>query len=333
MAKTKTKSVKKPKKKGGREKDTIKRLERIVGILCMLDKRPVNLKELSAYYGVDVKTIQLDMNLVKKRFNIDRLGRTCNYAFAEGESLSNRSFTQNNEFYEIFASLVALAISQGFPEENLKGMLKTLGMDSAPGANNIRPIAPRVIAAKIPFNKELQEAIDGRKVIALKYQSRPDAPVKEHTLCPVKILIADGFYYVFGFYKKDPAATRRYPKYRLDRVSDIKVLDETFDMPGDSEDELDGARSIWGIQSSSQRGIDIKLSVSGYARDYFRTHDLVEGQQIDEQPDGTLLFTARIGMLEEIIPQVLRWMPHVKVLETRELKEAVAAQIKAYSDN
>jgi len=328
--KTKTKKIVIKGKKGSREKDTLRRLDRIISILCMLKEGQVNVRELETYFDIDKRNIQKDIKLIGKKFQLERLGNTCNYAFAAGESLGSKSFLLDDKVFNTFASVVDLALASGIPPEAINRMLQRTGINSAPGSDIVH-IMPRVIAPKIPHYEQIQEAIDNRHELALEYQPAPDREVKTHTLCPIKLLASDGFYYVYGFYSRDPENKRRYPKYRLDRVKAIKVLDQTFMAPYDAEDELKGARNIWSIHKEQERNIQIKLRITGYARDYFRTHDIIEGQKITEKTDESLIYEARIGMLEEITPQILRWMPCVTVLAPKLLKEEITSHIKDFN--
>ncbi len=310
------------------QEDSLKRLGRILSLVGRLNSGRVKVTEVAKEFGVDKRTIQRDLTMIHKAgFFTETLGDGW-YQFAEGVSLRNRQLS--NDQYNALNAMAAFSKNVG---GGLSGRFDKLFQhitNYTPFDTYIVPVMPKIISDSIPYMKEIEEAIDWGKELEIEYQGREDGPVKKHHICPIKVLIDNGFAYIFSFYKSKP---EMFPKYRIDRIKSLKVLDgETFCVPEGAAAALAEARSVWGALPQSERKIKVKLRVESWARDYFLRHELIGGQKLKEQKDGSLLFEAQIAQLPELVPHILRWMPHVTVLGPAELKEEVMSRVKGYID-
>lgn len=309
---------------------SLRRLGRVVAIICRLNNGPVKIRALTAEFGKNKRTIQRDLNLIHRAGFCVQTDNNGLYSFAPGVCLSNRS-RLTSEQYDAFSALAAFARNAGVSfSDAFNNIFKSIAGDDSPGEANIIPIMPRVISAGIPFIKELEYAIEYSKELEIEFQPAGAEQIKKHKVCPLKILVSEGYAYLFCTYKDRKPAL--FPKYRLDRIRKVTILDgDSFPVPPGMQAALQNARNIWGVQSKQERKTRIKLRVDGFARDYFRRHELVGGQKISEQKDGSLIFEARIGHLPEIVPAVLRWIPHVTVIAPAALKEEIGRCINEYA--
>lgn len=312
------------------QEDSLKRLGRIVSILCSLNDGPVRLRDLVTKHKKDKRTIHRDLAMIHRAGFCVQTDNAGTYNFAPGVSLSNRG-KLTPELYNSFSAMAAFARNSGAPSPDaLNNVLKSIFGTDYLGESQILHIMPRVIKENIPFINDFEYAIEYSKELEIEYQREPGEPVKKHTICPLKLLLADGSTYVFCTYRGKPTI---FPKYRLNRIKKVRIIEgDSFPAPEGMEEALN-AHNIWGVQKKSERKIKVKLVVKDFAREYFRLHELVEGQKVKSQKDGSLTFEARIGALPELIPQVLRWMPHVTVIEPQELKDEVRKRLDEYTKN
>lgn len=307
--------------------DTLKRLGRVLSLIAKLNNDKIHIEEVAEEFKVKKRTIQRDLVIMTKAgFQTTTVGGGY-YTFAEGISFKDRPLT--NEQYNALNALAAFSKNAG---GGLSGSFEKIFhhiTDNNPFDTFILPVMPRIISDTIPYIKEIEEAIDYQKELEIEYQG-PDSkePVKHH-ICPLKVLVADGFAYIFSAYKTRPGI---FPKYRIDRIKSLKVLDgQTFCEPDGMNEALAKARSIWGAMPEKDRKIKVKLKIEDWARDYFMRQELVGGQTVKKQKDGSLIFEAKICQLPELVPHILRWMPNVTVLAPKELKEEVLKRVKEFT--
>lgn len=310
------------------QKDTLKRLGRVLNLIGRLNSGRIRVIDVAKDFKVSKRAIQRDLAILHKAGFFTQSSGDGWHEFTPGISVKNRQLS--NEQYNALNAVAAFSKNLGSGLSAQFDKLFQHITNYTPFETYIVPVMPRILTDTIPYIKEIEEAIEWGKEIAIEYQYDEKSPVKKHHICPLKVLIADGFAYIFSAYKTKPGM---FPKYRIDRIKSLKILDECFSEPEGMQDALDKARSIWGAVPDKERTIKVKLKITDWARDYFLRHELVGGQTIKKQKDGSLLFEAKLCQLPELVPHILRWMPNVTVLEPKALKEEVMARIDAFRKN
>jgi predicted DNA-binding transcriptional regulator YafY len=310
------------------QKDTLKRLGRVLNLIGRLNSGRIRVIDVAKEFKVSKRAIQRDLAILHKAGFFTQSSGDGWHEFTPGISVKNRQLS--NEQYNALNAVAAFSKNLGSGLSAQFDKLFQHITNYTPFETFIVPVMPRILTDTIPHIKEIEEAIEWGKEIEIEYQYDENSPVKKHHICPLKVLIADGFAYIFSAYKTKPGL---FPKYRIDRIKSLKILDECFSEPEGMQDALEKARSIWGAVPDKERTIKVKLKVTDWARDYFLRHELVGGQTIKKQKDGSLLFEAKLCQLPELVPHILRWMPNVTVLEPKALKEEVMARIDAFRKN
>lgn len=115
--------------------------------------------------------------------------------------------------------------------------------------------------------------------------------------------------------------------YALDRVKEMKTLDETYTMPaGLVLDDLFG--NILGVTSSQADVKIVKLMTTTTQAKYFRALPLHSSQQ-ETIHDQYSIFTYRLKLNYELVHEIMSLGDAVKVLEPPELKAMVVTQLRA----
>lgn len=308
------------------QKDTLKRLGRVLSLIGRLNAGRIRVADVAKDFGVSKRAIQRDLAIMHKAGFFTESAGDGWHQFTPGISIKNRQLS--NEQYNALNAVAAFSRNLGSGLSTQFDKLFQHITNYTPFDTFIVPVMPRILTDSIPYIKEIEDAIDWGKELEIEYQYDENSPVKKHHICPLKVLIADGFAYIFSAYKTKPGM---FPKYRIDRIKSLKVLDDQhFCEPEGMADALAKARSIWGAVPEKERKIKVKLKITGWARDYFLRHELVGGQTIKKQKDGSLLFEAKLCQLPELVPHILRWMPHVTVLEPKALKDEVLERVDAF---
>lgn len=311
------------------QKDTLKRLGRVLNLIGKLNTGRVRVTDVAKEFKVSKRAIQRDLAIMHKAGFFTQSTGDGWHEFAPGISIKNRELSP--EQYNALNAVAAFSKNLGSGLSVQFDKLFQHITNYTPFDTFIVPVMPRILTDTIPYIKEIEEGIEWGKQLEIEYQYDEKSPLKKHTICPLKILIADGFAYIFSTYKTKPTI---FPKYRIDRIKSLKVLDgETFCEPPGATEALAKARNIWGAGPEAERKIKVKLRVTGWARDYYLRHELVGGQTIKKQKDGSLLFEAKLCQLLELVPHITRWMPNVTVLAPKELQDEVMARVDDFRKN
>lgn len=299
---------------------------RIGKILNLLDNGPIKVSELAAEFNVTPRSIERDFERIELYgYEVETPAKGIK-RFAPGVSLKKSKLTTDQHSALIMLHEMSKNLG-GSVNKSFSSLFKHL-TESDPWESNIIPIMPRLIRVDtVPYIKEIEEAIDYGRKLDMDYRPGRQPEAVRRLVCPLKILFADGFAYLLALPegKKDRAIT-----YRIDRIKSLAVSEESFTPPAGVDKLVRKARNIWGVMPEKYRKILVRLKVESWARDYFRHQEIIGGQKTTEEKDGSVTFEAKVGQLMEIIPHIMRWIPHVTPLEPPELKTEVRAMVDRY---
>jgi predicted DNA-binding transcriptional regulator YafY len=77
----------------------------------------------------------------------------------------------------------------------------------------------------------------------------------------------------------------------------------------------------------------VKISITEYAKEFFKLKKHLLSQEYKELPDGTAQLTYYVTNYMEIALLVKKWFPHLKIIEPIEWKERFKSEIKQYLKN
>lgn len=299
---------------------------RIGKILNLLDRGPVMVRELAQEFNVTRRSIERDFERIEMYgYEVDTPRKGVKQ-FAPGVSLKKSKLTADQHsalimLHEMSKNLGA-SVSRSFAS-----LFKHL-TDSEPWESNILPIMPKLVNTEdIPYITELEEAIDYSRKLEIDYYLEGKKEIVRRSVCPLKILFADGFAYLLAVFEDN---TDKAVKYRIDRIKGLTVTAEGFVPPVDIEKIVGKARNIWGVMPEKYRKTLIRLKVENWAADYFRHQEIIGGQKIRNLKDGSLIFEAKVCQFMEIIPHITRWIPNVIVLEPKELSTKIRGLVEEY---
>lgn len=296
---------------------------RIIAILKKLDAREkVTTRYLAEEFNVTVRTIQRDINLLNiTGFPIfsDERGH---YSFVESFSLAN--ITTSKEEASLFSLLNEISHSLGKDfEESFKSILGKVASCHPETPFYIKIPAGEKLEGQGAFVEKLKRAITGRKRIELEYL-RKDGEKQSFKVEPLKITFYEGFWYLFASFE----GSSSFHKFAMDRIKEVRVLNEKFKFPENLQMILDESINIW---SSSKRDKKATLSVTKKAAQYFRKRAYFPLQKIvKEKKDGSLIIETMLAHPMEGISVVLQWIPHVKVISPKSIRDEVKKMIEGY---
>ncbi len=122
---------------------------------------------------------------------------------------------------------------------------------------------------------------------------------------------------------------------RVDRIKEATLMPELYVPPDDAliRRMLEGA---WGIWYSDAKPVEVVLRFSAKVAHRVRETVWHVSQQMEDLPDGRILWRVKIAEPKEMVPWIRGWGADVEVLEPEELRRKLAEEARAmariYSD-
>ncbi len=133
--------------------------------------------------------------------------------------------------------------------------------------------------------------------------------------------------HVLGW-REPPGAIRT---FKLERIQRIELTDEAYTIPAEF-DARGYLADAWGIWTTEAEPVEVVLRfhprVAGRVRET-RWH---RSEQVEEQPDGSLVWRARVAEPQEMVPWIRGWGADVQVLGPRELRETLIGEAKVMAE-
>ncbi|WP_170018675.1 WYL domain-containing protein [Campylobacter sp. RM16190] len=174
--------------------------------------------------------------------------------------------------------------------------------------------------------KKIEECIKNKLEITLAYDN---TLAKENkTVRPYKIIFIDENFYL---------ACLCNGEFNMLRISFIKNLKEEnkFQYIKSKVDNFieNGLQTSFSDYNSFIKNnvITVKLKISEKVARYF-THKkkFFDSQRIENLESGEKIATYEITNFKEIMPFIKKWIPHIEVIEPKELREQILKDIKEY---
>ncbi|MCX5784549.1 MAG: WYL domain-containing protein [Elusimicrobia bacterium] len=315
-----------PKKRIRKFNDFKYRVMRIIAELH--NKKFVRAKDLEAKLNIGVRTIERDLNILKEdHFIVEDEFEKGKWLFDTTDQCWDKVEVTDHDaatlaFLYKFSKVFGGQISKSV----LKAIDKMFYLDDA--EYPFFMITPRVKRpdTEFPFYKDLYNSIQHKNKINLAYQS--DGGEKTVKAWPISLIMCDSMWYLG--YLLEPAG-RRKQEIRTVRYSHIlgvdPLIEENFEKPAWVKETLKTARNIWFNRDRSTR---VVMQVSNCIKDYFKLSEYFPAQKIIEEGPLSFKVESKICVHNEAVPNILRFLPYIKVLEPKDLRDEVNRRINDY---
>ena len=252
------------------------------------------------------------------------------YRLMEGSMLKNISFTLEE----------ALALIYGLKLiEQQKGLIKTpnrvkeklLALLPKKLSNEIENINERVEIAVTPavdysgkekLFQQLNEAIRNNILLQINYYSFSRDELTSRAVEPYQLVFKDGFWYLVAYCHQ----RRDTLLFRVDRIRKLVTTDDKF-IPPTSFDFEKYMGAAWQMERGEE--FTFKVRFLDDAARFIKETTFHPSQQIEEEPDGALIFTARAGGQVSVLRWLLSFGDEAEVLEPPELRKMVIRTMTA----
>ena len=300
------------------QKEMHNKLTRLLYELNALDKGAIRLTDMAAETGVAVRTIQRDMNDIQEAdfplWNPD----PGVYAFTEGFSLERMKLSSAEASILVLMSDMASSLGGNFGHSFT--MLKNRLL-AAPQDN---PFFIKMNSGEMykdtPITRTLEECVRGREWVTICYKG---GKMADYLMRPLKLMWVEGFWYLLALTTDDKIL-----KFRLEKITSAKATNKPFKYDKNIDKILRESTNIW---FEKDRPLEVTLEVSAECAKYFKRKTYFPLQKVEKElKDGRIVLSCKAAKEEEILPTILHWLPHIKVLTPTSLHNRVKNVLNDY---
>lgn len=198
--------------------------------------------------------------------------------------------------------------------------------------SNARDISSRIMLENVPSAREhlpvVIDALKQNRRIRFSYKSYTRAlPTDGIVLEPYFVKIFKQLWYVIGLNVKDG----QIKTYSLDRMSNLNLLQDLFDMP-ENVNPSEFFKDCFGIITNQNSAKRIVLRVEPTQAKYFRALPLHNSQQ-EEVHDNYSIFTYRMRITYDLKEELMSHGASIEVLEPQELKTLIRTELEQALNN
>ena len=283
------------------------------------------------WFGKSEKTIRRDLDVIKEYF-------PDSYELVKGEKGCYKAITKNAFDNFINAEFMSLMV-QMFNLANKSDLFSNFDLDE----NDKKILESKIKDSKKcyefktkPFEnfrsdsillKELENKIKHQKYINIEYEI--NGKINKFEVKPYKIIfINENFYLACGIEHEK----LEFALYRLSKIKSIEDTSKTYHKNQEIEDFIKDMQTPFSIYRRDYKKylINVVLEVDKSKAFYFENKKYLKSQEEKKQDDGSLLLTFKVTQEMEIEELVKRWIPFVKVIEPKSLKEKIDSDLKKY---
>lgn len=207
---------------------------------------------LAEQFGVNEKSIQRDLETVRDFLDRERIengyGAQLIYDFQEKGYRLDREERMNLSIEETLAVSKILLASRAFTKKEMEDLLDRLVKNCVPRENrrmingllkNEKHHYVELQHHKVFLDKlmPLGRAIWEYRMVQIKYGKLKEKAAVERIVKPLAVLFSEYYFYLVAFIEKEGKAVQgksydHFPAiYRIDRIEELQVLEEHFEIP------------------------------------------------------------------------------------------------------
>lgn len=286
---------------------------RLAQILVKLNRgEKLNPQDMADEFGVNLRTIQRDLNV---RFAYLPLQKSEGRYFLDPAFLGKLS-TRDIERFAGLAGVSGLfpSLSDDFLRDIFDARIQAVLLVKG---HNYEDLAGR----ENDF-RQLEQAIVARLHVAIEY-SKDDGIKRYSLLSPFKLMNHKGIWYLAA---KDGGKLKT---FAFTRIQYVRTLDTQFEVDANIDKLLIEEDGIWFGDEKKEVVLKIAKDVAGY----FKRRKLIANQVIEKElEDGGLIVSAKVGHINQVLPIVRYWIPHIRVISPEGVQEDMERELAQYLD-
>ena len=284
---------------------------RLAQILIMLNQgEKLDPRSLADEFGVNLRTIQRDLNVrfaylplqkIDGRYQLDpiflgKLSTRDIERFAGLAGVRGLFPSLSDDFLrDIFdTSIQSALLVKGHHYENLSGKEETF--------------------------RQLEQAIIARRHVTFDY-SKEVGSKPYVAIAPFKLMNHKGIWYLAA---RDGDKLKT---FAFTKIKGLRLLDSQFAPDPSVDKTLAEEDGIW-LGEEKQ---EIVLKIAHDVASYFKRRRLIANQVIEKElEDGGLIVSAKVGHVNQVLPIVRYWIPHIRIISPEGLQKEMEQEMRDY---
>lgn len=202
---------------------------------------------------------------------------------------------------------------QLFPDSSLHYLLGQLETPEPQRATHVQPIPTEDLRAQGPQFAKLQTAIEQQQECHFVYKE------KARHAQPYRLIHKNGVWYLAA------EENGQLKNFSVALIEALQVDKSSHFTPKRTHLEyINGKTDIWFTDETTE----VLLRVAPEVAHYFNRRALLPQQQQRTDADGSLLVTAHINHINQVLPVVRYWLPNVRIIKPLEWHEALVAGLR-----
>lgn len=284
---------------------------RLAQVLVKLNQgEKLDPQALADEFGVNLRTIQRDLN---ERFAYLPLQKVDGRYHLEPSFLGKLS-TRDIERFAGLAGVRGLfpSLSDDFLRDIFDTRIQTALLVKG---HHYEDLAGK----KITF-RQLEQAIVARRHIDFDYL-KDEGRKSYAVVAPFKLVNQKGIWYLAA---RD---AEKLKTFVFTKIEDLHLLDTQFEPDPSIDKTLIEEDGIWLGEDKNE----IVLKIAGEVAGYFKRRRLIANQVIEKElEDGGLIVSAKVGHLNQVLPIVRYWIPHVRIISPEGLQTEMEQELRNY---
>jgi len=268
---------------------------------------------LADEFGVSLRTIQRDINL---RFAYLPLQKKHGRYFLDAAFLGKFNYSDIKNFAELAG---VRGLFSSFSDDFLKDIFDS----RMQRAFLVKGYHYESLAGKESSFQKLEKAIIDCQRIGFQYWKNIEQ--KNYSgVEPQKLLNHKGIWYLAA---KDGAKLKTFV---FSKIRNIKNEDAKFIPDEKAAERLKYEDGIW----FGDDRIEVVMTVSNEVSSYFKRRKLIANQVIEKElDDGGLILSAKIGHVNQVLPILRYWIPHIRIISPNTLQTELERGLTDYLEN
>lgn len=177
--------------------------------------------------------------------------------------------------------------------------------------------------------EKLTEAWSAGRKLKISYQ-KPDGRITEYRFAPyfIEPYAVGQTAHVIGWREPADGSGGALRTLKIERIRSAQITHERYEIPVDFDPHA-LLRDAWGIWYSDEEPVEVVLRFHPRVALRVRETRWHPSQQIEEGPDGYLIWRARIAEPQEMMPWIRGWGADCEVLAPEGLRAKMIAEAKA----
>jgi len=265
---------------------------------------------LANYYDVAPRTIQRDIKLIREIFG--------DFLSKEGNCYQGHKKVLLDELLHATDLMTLANITNLFDITNKKSLISVKTDTLIKNSMSVYDFKskPFEIIKDKELLKKLEHAIKFNKEISVKYQG--EYATKERIFHPYKIIFLNENFYVVG----ENISKNSFASLRIALIKELSYTSKKFYRVKEIEEFIDSIQTPW-AQFGAKKSV-ARLLVKQKVTKYFILKKYLPTQKITKRlENGDLEVEYSITSYREVEELIIKWLPHIKVLEPLALNEMV----------